>query len=149
VKPIVTQIVTLILVFAVTIAVVYFADEAITLVPVEGELPDVSVSEAATDLLLSAGITPVIATLIEIAKVLGWLPDGTAGKVQAVGQALAYLVVLFAHGFFGLDVMNPTTQSILGVVLVVLQAGLSILGAVGFFKLGRANGWYKPLPGRV
>jgi hypothetical protein len=141
-------ILTVVLVALVTFAGIYFGDSAITVTPVEGDLPDVSITPEASDFLLAAGIAPVIVAVVEVAKLMGWLPDGTAGKVQAIGQALAYLVVLFANGFFGLDVMNPTTQQILAIALTVLQFAISVLGALGLFKAGRAAGVLKPLPGR-
>ena len=144
-----TAIITVVLVALVTFAAVYFGDEAIGVTPVEGQLPDVTLSPEATDLLISVGITPLIVAIVELAKVLGWLPDGTAGKVQAIGQALAYLVVLLANGFFGLDVMNPGTQQILAILLTIVQFLISVFGALGVFKLGRATGVLKPRPGRA
>lgn len=132
-------IVTVVLVGLVTFAAVYFGDNAITVTPKEGELPDIVLSDEATDLLISATIAPVVASLVELVKLLGWLPDGTAGKVQITGQAVAYLTVLFMRGFFGLDVFNPITQAGLHVALVVLQAVISIVGAWALFRMGRAT----------
>lgn len=149
-KQIIAYVITIVLVGLVTFCAVYFGDKEVVVTPVEGGLPDVSLSEKATDFLLTAAITPIIVVMIEIAKALGALPDGTAGKIQAIGQALAYFAILLVENFFGLDIMNPVSQSILAVVLIVLQAVLGIIVAIGVFKGGRkVVGVLKSLPGRA
>lgn len=136
-SPLFFVILTAFLTMLVTFSALYFGDENITIVPDPGALPDVVLGEAVSDLLISVGIAPVIAALIELAKLLNWLPDGSAGKVQAIGQALAYMTIIAVTRLGGIDPTDPNYTFVFDIVLRLIQLGISVVGAVGIFKSGR------------
>ena len=155
--------VTVVLVALVTFLAVYFLDDSITIGPVEGELPDISIGEAASDLLLSLGVSPFISALIDVCKLWGWLPEKTAGKVNLIGNALAYIVISIAQRGFGIDPASTPLQRVMEVGVLALQTVIAVSGAWLTFQAARAiqlqrlrvgvaqrhtKGLFKPLPGR-
>lgn len=157
-------VITVILVVGVSVLSFAFLDSQVTITPIGGDLPDVNVGEAASDLLLTLGISPFISALIEVCKVWGWIPDSTAGKVNAIGNALAYIILVLAQGIWGIDPAASGVQQFFAIALLVVQGILAISGAWLSFKAIRAvqvqrlkagatsvstKGLFKPLPERA
>lgn len=133
----VKYILTAVLVIGATVAAMWLGSDAINVVPVEGELPDVSLTEEADTLLVAAGVTPLIVAILQLAKMAGWLPDGTTGKVLVIAQALAYLTILVGRSL-GADIMGAPSQLVITTALTVVEFLITFGGAVGLFKGLRA-----------
>lgn len=98
--------------------------------------------------LAAAGIGPIIMIGVEIAKQLGKIPDGLAGKITVVGCMIAYAGLVIA-GVFGFDLQGDTPQMVIGLLSNVLEVLLSIVSAIGSFKILRAGQVFNPLPTRA
>jgi len=109
-------------------------------------VPDVDVG-GIEGFLAALGISGVIATVIEILKVLGAVNDGAAGRWATIANVVVFAVLVIL-GVFGVDYAGDSAKMVYDLLYRVGQIVLSILGSPIFFWLMRQAGVFLPLPGR-
>ncbi len=89
------------------------------------------------------GFPALLAALINVAKSMGWLPDGAAPKVNLIAHIAAYVGVGVAVFLGKVDIL-PGLDAQLSAAANVLLAVLAFLTSLGVTP--KAHEWLKGLP---
>lgn len=101
-----------------------------------------------TSYLVVIGVLPLVPIVVELLKRFGAIKDGMAAVWSTI-LSVGLFFLLFVLGVFGIDVSGDAAQD---VYAILIQAGtlvLMIFGSPAMYKLARAFGIAKALPGRV
>jgi len=79
------------------------------------------------------GLGAFLSAVIEIAKKLGWVPDGYGGLLVAVANVIVFAVAEILIGFFGFDF-----GTVDGVLRMLAQLLLAVFSSFATHKVARS-----------
>lgn len=79
------------------------------------------------------GLGALLSALIEVAKKLGFIPDGQGGLWVAIANVIVFAVAEVVVGYFGVNL-----GTIDGILLMLSQILLSIFASFAVHKVARA-----------
>lgn len=91
------------------------------------------------------GFGAVIAVVLQVLKLFGFLPDGWAGKLSIILNIAVYFIVTTA-GLFGYDLVTDELQTILMWVVRIGELILSIFSSSIVYSLAKMAQAVKPVP---
>lgn len=100
-----------------------------------------------TSWLAVIGALPVVAIVVELLKRFGVIKDGMAAVWSTI-LSVGLFFLLFVLGVFGIDVSGDAAQDVYSILIQLGTLVLMIFGSPALYKLARAFGIAKPLPGR-
>jgi hypothetical protein len=93
------------------------------------------------------GVLPLVPIVIELLKRVGVVKDGTAAVWSSLGNILLFFV-LTVLGVVGVDVSGDAATDVYAILIQLGTLLLMVFGSPAMYKLARAFGIVKPLPGR-
>jgi len=97
------------------------------------QLPGVS------EYLAMAGLSALIVGIVQILKALKVIPDGSAAQWATVLNVIAYATGIIL-GVFGVDLMAPGSQQVIGILQQVVALALMIVASPLLFRVLRYFG---------